>query len=84
MVLLSSFNTAKSSHRFQTPKGKGCHPTTWGGLAGVCDLLKDAVSSATASDTPTTAGQGEACSLQSKHCYRTATENENKYIKTKP
>lgn len=56
MVLLSSFNTAKSSHGFQTPKGKGDQqpPAVVGGFF----LSSEVSSSAAASKIPNNGLEG--------------------------
>lgn len=85
MVLLSSFNTAKSSHRFQTPKGKGYPPTTWCSLVDVIFSFYVKLSTVLLPQMCHTQLGTDGCAACSK---RTAIEplckNENRYINKQP
>lgn len=80
MVLLSSFNTAKSSHGFQTPKGKGVHQPP--AAVGVLFLSSEVISSAAASKIPNNSLEEVGVRLAGQgllwNCYVTMRTNTDK------
>lgn len=80
MVLLSSFNTAKSSHGFQTPKGKGVHQPP--AVGGFFSPSSEVISSTAASKIPNNSLEWVGVQLAGQgllwNCYVTMRTNTDK------